>query len=853
MTEAATFDPRLGLSETAAAQRLREEGANDLPSPDRRTPLHIALEVVREPMLALLILGGLIYLALGNLGEALVLVFFAMLSVVITVVQEFRTQRVLAALRDMTAPRARVLRDGRPRTIPARELVRGDLMLLAEGDRVPADGMLIEALDLEADESLLTGESMPVGKRVSDDAPAAAQPAFVRPDAVYSGSLVVRGHGAARVTATGANSEIGRIGASLRAVEPERAPLQREVRRLVRLFGALGATVSLLVILLYGLLRTGWLEAALAGIAVGMAMLPEEFPVVLAVFMAMGAWRISSARVLTRRADAIEALGATTVLCTDKTGTLTQNRMSVARIVLPAGAVWRAGADAPPPAEFAAPVDMGARASTRNTSDPTDLAFFAPAWPAAPDAEADAGGLEQAHEYGLQPDLLAVARVWRRGPGEADYLIAAKGAPEAIASLCGLDLAASPAIRTELDAMATEGLRVLGVASTSSASSDWPATLRGFRLEFMGLVGLSDPLRPGVPAAVAACQSAGIRPVMITGDHPATAKSIASQAGFGEGPVVTGSEIAAMDPAELARCVKVTSVFARITHEQKLRIVTALKASGELVAMTGDGVNDAPSLRAAHVGIAMGGRGTDVAREAASIVLLDDDFTSIVTAIRLGRRIYDNLRKAVTFVAAVHVPIAGLALLPLVTGLPIFLGPLHVAFIEMIIDPASTLLFERQPEEPGIMQRPPRRPDASLVSRSTLAWSFAQGAVALAVVTAIFTLGLRAGLAEPVVRSVAFILLVGSILALILVNQRRVDSVKASFEARNAPVAVAIGAASAVLAILIAVPFTRELFRFGPMRWQEVGIALAGVAAVFGILEALKVVLRQRLDPQHPA
>jgi Ca2+-transporting ATPase len=640
------------------------------------------------------------------------------------------------------------------------------------------------------------------------------------------------------VTATGADSAIGRIGGALKTVKPEPPALKREVRRLVRLFGTVGGVLTLVVSLLYGLLRTGWLEAALAGIAVGMAMLPEEFPVVLTVFMAMGAWRISRARVLTRRADAIEALGATTVLCTDKTGTLTQNSMAVSRVVLASGASWRAGAAGDTPAEpFRSVVETGARASDRETKDPTDQAFFQ--FDAPPGGEDDRSG-SFVREYGLRRDLLAMGRVWSLPGRGGEYLVAAKGAPEAIAGLCGFDLPARPALRAAIDEMAADGLRVLGIARATWHDPDWPSSLAGFDFDFAGLVGLSDPLRADVPAAIEACRTAGIRVVMITGDHPATARAIARQAGIDDGEVVTGAELRGMSEAELRRRVTTVGVFARITHDQKLRIITALARGGEIVAMTGDGVNDAPSLRAAHVGIAMGRRGTDVAREAASIVLLDDDFTAIVGAVRLGRRIYDNLRKAMIFVLAAHVPIAGLALLPLVSGLPIFLGPLHIALIEMIIDPSATLLFEQQPEEPGIMQRPARRPNAPLLPLPVAIRGAAQGVIVLAFATAIYLLSFHLGLAEASTRSVAFVTLIGGILGLVVTNQRAPGSSGSPLAAFGAAGLVATAATAAVMAIVLFWPPAAALFHFGSMSWQHLAIGLAGAGATVFALTALR-------------
>ena len=739
-----------GLSEQEAASRRKADGPNELARTGRRTPFRIVLEVLREPMLALLLGGGVLYLLLCSPEEALILLAFALFSIVITVVQESRTERVLEALRDLTSPRALVIRGGERQRIAGREVVRGDLVVLAEGDRVPADARLIEASDVQTDESLLTGESVPVRKVASAASPSARPGGDDLPH-VFSGSLVVRGNGIAEVTATGPRSEIGRIGQSLSALDPEPPRLQAQMRWLVKLCAIFGGVVSVLAVLLYGTLRGGWLDALLAGIAIGMSMLPEELPVVLTVFMAMGAWRISKARVLTRRAAAIETLGSATVLCTDKTGTLTQNRMTVAELCLPDNTAFRPQGDALP-AEFALLAETGRLASAPQPFDPMEKAFHAVA------EGLPSPALDLAHTYGLRPGLLAMTNVWRSG---TETIVAAKGAPEAIAALCHLDAAAAAELTMRTEALAAKGMRVLAVARAVHRAEAWPETQDGFAFSLLGLVGLADPLRPGVVEAVAECRTAGIRVVMITGDYPATAAAIARQAGLDAEHILAGEALSTMDDATLAAQVRSTKVFARIMPEQKLRIVAALKANGEIVAMTGDGVNDAPSLKAAHIGIAMGGRGTDVAREASSLVLLDDDFGSIVAAVRLGRRVFDNLRKSMGFIIAIHVPIAGLALLPLIFGLPILLWPMHIAFLEMVIDPVCTLVFEAETEEEGIMLRPPRNPTAPLFSASLLGWSVLQGAVVLALTAGIYLVALDGGMPEAEVRSLTFFALGG--------------------------------------------------------------------------------------------
>jgi Ca2+-transporting ATPase len=834
--------PTQGLSAQEAAARLEAEGPNTLPQADRRTFGRIVLEILREPMFALLLGAALIYLLLGDFKEAVVLAIFASTSVLIAVVQETRTERVLETLRDLTSPRALVIRDGIERRIAGAEVVRGDLVILAEGDRVPADATVLSAHDLQCDESLLTGEAVPVRKTASPDAPP-ARPGGDDLPYVYSGSLVVRGHGRAEVTATGTRTEIGKIGLAITRIDIEPPRLRVQTRRIVRNFAAVSLSLSALAVLFYGFWRGGWLDALLSGIALGMSMLPEEFPLVLTVFMVMGAWRISRARVLTRRVAAIETLGAATVLCTDKTGTLTQNRMTI--VALRSGdKLWRDRDAAPIEPRFATLLETGILASARDPFDPMEKAFHALGAERLP-ANRQPSGRAIKWEYGLRPDLLAVTNAWEQSGSDA-LIVAAKGAPEAIAELCRLPELDRAQLRRAVDDMAQEGMRVLAVARTSlAAESARPETPRDIPFEFLGLVGIADPLRPTVPPAVEQCRSAGVRVIMITGDYPQTARAIAAQANLEPGDIVTGSELEHMSDENLKQCVRSATIFARTMPEQKLRIVNALKANGEVVAMTGDGVNDAPSLKAAHIGVAMGGRGTDVAREAASLILLDDDFTSIVAAIRLGRRIYDNLRKAMAYILAVHVPIAGLALIPLLSGLPLLFWPLHIAFLEMVIDPVCSIVFEAEGEEGDTMRRPPRHPSEPLFSASFVAWSLLQGALVLALIAGLFVMALRQGLPEPDARSLAFAALVATNLGLVLVNRSLTASPFASLLRPNAALWW-VAAAAAILAAVILFPPARALFRFGPLHGDDVAVALASGLAVMVVLELAKKLV-------HPA
>ena len=821
-----------GLSEADARRRLVEDGPNELPVSRPRGVLRLLREVVTEPMFLLLVACGAIYMALGDRHEALMLMGFVVVVMGITFVQQRRTERSLEALRDLSSPRALVVRDGEAKRIAGREVVCGDIVLLAEGDRVPADMRLVESSNLSVDESLLTGESAPVLKQAGPLLEGiAAAPGTSEPARVFSGTLVTQGTGRASVTATGERSALGRIGHSLRNIATESTPIQQETARIVKRIATVGLVLAALLAAAYWAVLGDWLHGLLAGLTLAMAILPEELPVVLTLFLGLGAWRLAREKVLARSIPAVELLGATTTLCVDKTGTLTANRMAVRQLWNESGDFdgLTAGQSALPE-DLHAALEYAVLASHRRAFDPMESAIQDAGQRLLADTEHLHADWTLVDDYPLSQEMLAMSRVWQ-SPDRRERLIAAKGAPEAIVDLCHLDNGAHKRIADRVSAMANEGLRVLGVARATFDATELPGSQHDFEFEFLGLVGLEDPVRPDVPQAIAECHAAGIRVVMITGDHPATAMSVARQVGLPvDGTVITGAELATLSDEALQARLADTHVFCRVQPEQKLRLVQAFRVRGEVVAMTGDGVNDAPALKAAHIGVAMGARGTDVAREAAALVLLNDDFSSIVTAVRYGRRVFANLRKAIVFVVAVHVPIVGLSIAPVLMGWPMLLMPVHILFLQLIIDPACSVVFEAEPLEADAMKSRPRRPDARLFDSAAIARGLWQGVGLLALLLGTYAMARRTTGSDDMARALTFAVLVLSNLGLIHVNR---------FWSRAAlrvggPVNAAFGwitaATVALLGVVLGIPAIGRLFTFVtptlPMLAAGVGVAM---------------------------
>jgi P-type Ca2+ transporter type 2C len=808
-----------GLTEKEVQQKILKEGYNELPSSKPKNVLQIALGVFKEPMFILLVACGTLYLLLGDLQEGLMLLGFVFVIMGIEFYQEKKTENALDALRDLASPRALVIRNGVEQRIAGRDVVTDDIIILQEGDRVPADGNILTCNNLLADESLLTGESVPARKREFREDDGNITAGGDDNPCVYSGSMIVQGNGIVRVTATATHTEIGKIGKALASVKEEPTKLKKEMGVLVKRLAIIGILLCVLVIGVYFITRGDLLKGFLAGITLAMAMLPEEFPVVLTVFLALGAWRMSKKSVLTRKPAAIETLGSATVLCTDKTGTITQNKMTVTKLYNRSDFFTITNQNNFPE-EFHEIIEFGILSSQTNPFDPMEKAIIHT-------GERFLNGTEHIHadwtmekEYPLSKELLAMSRVFINSVSNSK-VIAAKGAPEAIFDLCHLDEKSIATYSAAVAQMASEGLRVLGVARNNIVPGELPAIQHDIDFEFIGLIALSDPIRENVPLAVKECYTAGIRVIMITGDYPVTAMNIAKEIGLRNyDKCISGPELREMSEDELCERIRDVNVFARVIPEQKLILVNALKRNKEIVAMTGDGVNDAPALKAANIGIAMGEKGTDVAREASSLVLLDDNFASIVGAVRMGRRIFDNLQKALGYIFAVHVPIAGLSLIPVFfADFPLILWPVHIVFLELIIDPSCSIIFEAEKEEQNVMSRPPKDINEPFFGAGKIFLSCMQGVGTLIVTLLIYFFGLKMGYAENEVRTFTFIALIASNIAIILSNRSWNTNIFNILKTKNGTVKWVVGGAIFFLALILNVPFLRDMFQF-----QEVGI-----------------------------
>ncbi|HEX3029424.1 MAG TPA: cation-translocating P-type ATPase [Clostridia bacterium] len=714
-----------GLSTEQAKQLQQKYGKNELTPQKRETVFRKILQVICEPMFLLLIAAAVIYFILGEPRDGAIMLVFVVGVISIEAIQEWKTDKTLRALKDLSAPRIKVLRDGEETIINSADLVPGDIMFISEGVKIPADGEVLKASTLCIDESSLTGEAQGVWKVTTDESSLDSAD-YWRRDYCYAGTLVTQGIGVIQVDKIGSATEYGKIGQNVAAAIESPTPLQKQTGRLVKTCALIAVALFLLVALVTFLnisdhiFKERIIESILSGITLAMAMIPEEFPVILTVFLSMGAWRLAKKKSLVRKLPSVETLGQVSILCVDKTGTITMNKMTVTH-------AWSAFGDA----EILNRI-MG-MACEPDAYDPMEKAMISYCQENGIGRDSLFGG-ELIKEYAFTNELKMMGHIWKN---ENEIVIAAKGSPERILTICDISEEDRQLAEARILQMSKQGLRVIAVGRMLLQNeSEIPESLLDCRLQFCGLVGLADPPRESIKDNIKTCTRAGVRVVMITGDNGITASSIAKQIEMpNSDKIITGDELNRISDDELRESVKDVSIFSRVIPEHKMRIVKAFQQNGEVVAMTGDGVNDAPALKYADIGIAMGMRGSEVSREAADLVLLDDNFSTIVDTIKDGRRIYDNIRKAIGYVFTIHIPIAFSSLLAPLIGISpaaLLLLPLHVVLLELVIDPTCSIVLERQPAENDIMDRKPRDPKEKILTAQTLIKSVIQGLVIFA-------------------------------------------------------------------------------------------------------------------------
>ncbi|AMJ68145.1 haloacid dehalogenase [Hymenobacter sp. PAMC 26628] len=815
--------PAPGLTTAAVAAARAAHGRNVLPDNAPTGLLATLKDVVTEPMFLLLLVACGVYVALSEGAEALTLGAALLVVAGISVYQARRSDAALGALRDLTQPQAQVRRNGAPATVPVADLVVGDTVRVAEGSRLPADGIVAEANDFSADEAILTGEAVPVAKTVGD--------------AVFGGTSTASGSAWLTLTAVGGQTKLGLIGQRMAAIATEKTPLQRQVTQFVARMAWVGLGAFALVWGVNYAKSGDWVTALLFGLTLAMSILPEEIPVAFSSFMALGAARLSRLGVLTKQPQTVESLGSATVICTDKTGTLTEEGMVVRQLY--DGATAALVAVPGPLSATAAPVLAYARyASETEPFDPMEKAIVA-AFAAADQVAAPAPML---HEYPLAgtPPMMTHVRQVAGQP-----LIAAKGAVEHVLAVCRPTPPVVAEIRRVAQELSAQGYRVLGVARGTQPGPDFPAAQDDFAWEFLGLIALENPPKANAAAVIRAFTEAGIQVKMITGDFPETAQAIARQVGLpGADTLLTGQRVMDLPAAALRQQVARTAVFARMFPEAKLKVVEALKAIGEVVAMTGDGVNDGPALKAAHIGIAMGRRGTEVARQAASLVLVDDDLGGMVTAIAQGRRIYQNFKKAVFYVVSIHIPIVLTVAVPLLANWKWenLFTPVHIIFLELVMGPTCSIAFENEPAEAGQMRQPPRPLTSTFLAGAELGRSLAQGLGIAAAVLGVYYYFMQQGEAMPVVRTLTFATLVLSNIGLTLVNRSFTQSIFQTLRVPNRLLWLMLGLTLALLLVTQFVPAAQRLFGFAPVPLGALGwCALAALVGV-GWVEVYKAV-----------
>lgn len=806
-----------GLNSEEVEKLQKKYGMNELVIQEKPNMLKKFLGVFKEPMFLLLLIATTVYFLLGAPKDGAIMLVFVGFVASITFIQEWKTEKTMNALKDLTSPKVNTLRDGKNILIKSTELVPGDVVFLSEGERIPADCIVLEPSNFSVDESILTGESEYVMKVSTTQSEKSTD--YWKKDILYAGTLCVFGKCTAIVKFTGINTEYGKIGKAISEAKDEPTPLQKKVSILVKNIAIAGVILCISVMVASYFYSFDILNSILSGISLAMAIIPEEFPVVLTVFLSMGAYRLAKNNTLMRKISAVETLGSATVLCVDKTGTITQNKMKVKSIYSDGGIFNNEDLKNQ---ELS---DLMVLSCEKDPYDPMEKAIL---------EAANLSQLETVYKYDLSKKIAFDSKTKRMANiyiKDNKYYVAVKGSAETVLGLCNLDKQTMDEINIEIDKMASNGLRVLALADCTS--EEVYEDLECYELTFKALVGLQDPPKDGVEEAIKLCKKAGIRVVMITGDYSKTAMAIGEEIGLKfTDKVIVGNEIDSLSENELCEVVKSCDVFSRVIPEQKMKIVKALKKNGEIVAMTGDGVNDAPALKSADIGIAMGQRGTEVAKEAADMILMDDNFTTIVKSVKDGRRVYDNIRKAMVYILIIHIPIAAMAMFAPLFNLPPLLLPMHIMLLELIIDPTCSIVFEGEPAEANIMENPPRPPQEPLLTRSLTIKVVLQGIIMFLAAFMPFHYMIDLGISSEYARSFSLITFIVANVTLVLVNRSNTELLYHLIKEKGSKVRLIVNSMALIMVFAIVyIPILNGFFRT-----EKIGIYPLIIAIVLGFI-----------------
>lgn len=806
-----------GLNSEEVEKLQKKYGMNELVSQEKPNMLKKFLGVFKEPMFLLLLIAATVYFLLGAPKDGAIMLVFVGFVASITFIQEWKTEKTMNALKDLTSPKVNTLRNGKNILIKSTELVPGDIVFLSEGERIPADCIVLEPSNFSVDESILTGESEYVMKVSTTQSEKSTD--YWKKDILYAGTLCVFGKCTAIVKFTGINTEYGKIGKAISEAKDEPTPLQKKVSILVKNIAIAGVILCISVMVASYFYSFDILNSILSGISLAMAIIPEEFPVVLTVFLSMGAYRLAKNNTLMRKISAVETLGSATVLCVDKTGTITQNKMKV-KSIYSDGRIFNN--EDLKNQELS---DLMVLSCEKDPYDPMEKAIL---------EAANLSQLETVYKYDLSKKIAFDSKTKRMANiyiKDNKYYVAVKGSAETVLGLCNLDKQTMDEINIEIDKMASNGLRVLALADCTS--EEVYEDLECYELTFKGLVGLQDPPKEGVEEAIKLCKKAGIRVVMITGDYSKTAMAIGEEIGLKfTDKVIVGNEIDSLSENELCEVVKSCDVFSRVIPEQKMKIVKALKKNGEIVAMTGDGVNDAPALKSADIGIAMGQRGTEVAKEAADMILMDDNFTTIVKSVKDGRRVYDNIRKAMVYILIIHIPIAAMAMFAPLFNLPPLLLPMHIMLLELIIDPTCSIVFEGEPAEANIMENHPRSPQEPLLTRSLTIKVVLQGIIMFLAAFMPFHYMIDLGISSEYARSFSLITFIVANVTLVLVNRSNTELLYHLIKEKGSKVRLIVNSMALIMVFAIVyIPILNGFFRT-----EKIGIYPLIIAIVLGFI-----------------